>query len=171
MPRISSMIRYNLSHPPKSIRPGYTDSAWRDPITGDYVLDKVSYMGIPSKRIAVDLTIEAKVFSAIVKTIDTPEKWCKGALARLGNGRTWHKVSDPIVVSRCIVGAMDYIKEKNMVAIGPHADRIYNKLSAFAREMKFHCLEDFNDHFQVRHEHMMKFLNKAGIKLGYIAAP
>lgn len=135
----------------------------RDTETSNYNAANFRMHGDPS----VDHESEVKVFNALVKFLSKPERWTKGASARLGGGKSWPVVNDPDVVCWCIVGAMDYIKSKNYHALTAHLDRVYNGLNDVARKMGFAYLEDFNDDERVKHEHMMKFLEKSGKILRY----
>lgn len=175
MSRIRSMLDYYERVEKKPCLPGAYLSAWRDLSTGDYLVEGICYGHIMAKSvygrdIPVSIEAEARVYKAILKVIDSPDKWTKFTLARLGGGKSCPDVTNPLVTSRCLIGAMDYVKSKNHLVIGPHADRIYNKLSLIARRMGYRCLEDYNDDFSVSHEKLMEFLNKVGVKLGYFAA-
>jgi hypothetical protein len=141
-------------------------SAVRDPDTSQYYTDKQWYGLMKGDKFPVDIETELKILTALRSILSIESRWAKGALCRLGGGKSWHRVSDPNVTCWCIVGALDRIKDKNYAVLGVHADRLYNKLTSLASKLGFKYLEDFNDDPRVTHEHLKKFLEKAEQAIG-----
>ena len=140
--------------------PNTWSSAVRDPETSAYIFERVWYGAVKAKNFSANLDAEVKILLAVKKLFSVESKWTKGALCRLGGGKIWHQVQDMNVTCWCIVGALDLVKYKQP-ALSYYADSLYNKLNKLARKMGFTYLEDFNDHPNVTHAHMIKFLDKA----------
>lgn len=151
-----TMIRLGVIQP----GPHTWSSAVRDPETSAYLFDRIWYGSMKAKNFSANLDAEVKILQAIKKLFSVESKWTKGALCRLGGGKIWHRVQDMNVTCWCIVGALDLVKHKQP-SLAYYADSLYNKLNALARKLGFTYLEDFNDHPNVTHAHMMKFLDKA----------
>lgn len=132
----------------------------RDFETTEYLVHNLRYGVTRGDMIPVNLEYEKKVLAAVCGVLKTPERWAKGALCRLRNGRSWPRPEDPQVACWCIVGALDLVKSKNYTVLGPHADRVYNKLNAAVRKIGFRCIETFNDDPRITHDHLQKLLGK-----------
>lgn len=159
------MPRFHPPGPLPKLGPNARWNCGRNFETGDIYVETQWYGLMKGDKVPNNIETERKILVAIQKLFAEPSKWTKGALCRLGGGKAWTKVEHPNVTCWCIVGALDLVKHKNYALLGAHADRLYNRMNGIARRVGFACLEDFNDHPQVTHAHMLKFLSKVSTSM------